>query len=204
MNHVWKKFIVLEGIDGAGTTTQLKRLEQKFNSRGLPVYPTFEPTDGPIGKHIRRILRKEIPTTPGALARLFSADREEHIYLPVTGIQEYLNDDYWVVCDRYFFSSLVYQSMEIAFETVQELNKSFPLPEYLFYLEVSSDIAARRRAGRIQEELFEETSIQKRIIKSYERALGLFVDSPMQIHKINGEFPAEQVTEEIWKILDLG
>jgi dTMP kinase len=137
------------------------------------------------------------------MARLFSADREEHLYLPVTGIQEYLNEGYWVVCDRYFFSSLVYQSMEVAFNIVKDLNKGFPLPEYLFYLEVSSEVAARRREGRNQEELFEETSIQKRIIKGYEKALGLFVNSPMQIHKLNGELPPEEITEEIWSILDL-
>jgi dTMP kinase len=203
MNHVWKKFIVLEGIDGAGTTTQLKRLEQKFNTHSLPVYATFEPTDGLIGKHIRRILRKEIPSTPASLARLFSADREEHLFLPGTGIQDYLDDDYWVVCDRYFFSSLVYQSMELPFETVWDLNKSFPLPEYLFYLEVSRDIAAKRREGRHQEELFETSSIQQRIIKGYEKALGLFVDSSMQVHKLDGELPPEEVTEEIWSILGL-
>jgi len=197
LNRVWNKFIVLEGIDGSGTTTQLGLLEQKFQEKGLPVFATFEPSDGPIGTLVRRILRKELPTTPQALAKLFAADREDHLYLRPGGIQDHLDDDYWVICDRYFFSSLVYQSMDLPYQEVWNLNKNFPLPQYLFFVDVVGETAAKRRAERKKEELFESSNIQNRIIKGYEKVLGEFLDSAMQIHRINGENSPTEILQEI-------
>ena len=81
-------FIALEGIDGAGTTTQLERLAGRLRERGLPVHRTREPSDGPIGTMIRQVLSGRIvvnglqgPRPPSwtTMALLFAADRTDHV-----------------------------------------------------------------------------------------------------------------------------
>lgn len=109
-------FIVLEGIDGAGTSTQAAMLGTWFRDRGLPVHVTGQPTDGPIGSMIRQVLthRLVVPgiTGPRALgwasmALLFAADRLDHLD---ACIEPNLMDGVTVVCDRYDLSSIIYQS----------------------------------------------------------------------------------------------
>ena len=71
-------FIVFEGIDGAGTSTQIERLQKRLKHK--PVFFTAEPTELETGKFLRRILKGDISVTPETAARLFAADRSEHVY----------------------------------------------------------------------------------------------------------------------------
>jgi len=102
------KLIVLEGIDGAGTTTQAKKLAARLNELDFSAYFTFEPSQGPIGKLIRQFLAGE-HQPPRMMAQLFSADRWSHL---ATEIIPKLNAGVNVICDRYILSTMVYQSVQ--------------------------------------------------------------------------------------------
>src|SRR3954464_11602121 len=109
------RFVVLEGIDGAGTTTQVARLAERLRKDGgQPVRVTREPSDGPIGSLVRQVLtgRIVIPggRAPGGatMALLFAADRMDHVE---SDIEPFLGQGGIVVSDRYDASSLAYQSV---------------------------------------------------------------------------------------------
>ncbi len=129
---ILKKFIVLEGLDGSGTTTQIKMLSDKFKNSGIKLLVTAEPTDNRIGRIIRETLHHKYKIKPDTLALLFAADRNEHLF-GKKGIIDYLDEGYYVISDRYFFSSIAYQSLNCDLDWVIALN-NFPLPEYLFLL----------------------------------------------------------------------
>ena len=99
---ILKNFIVFEGIDGAGTSTQIKRL---VDSNAEKFFATAEPTTGETGKFLRRMLGGEFHVDEKTNAYLFAADRCEHIY-GADGVIEKINSGKTVVSDRYFFSSM--------------------------------------------------------------------------------------------------
>lgn len=199
-SEIWHNFIVIEGLDGSGTTTQLRRLKTFGAEHNHPVWTTWEPTDNPVGLLIRKVLRKEEDVSAETLARLFSTDRFEHLYAPGKGIRPRLDRGETVICDRYIFSSLAYQSLDCGFERVLELN-DYPLPEKLIYIDVPWQVCQERRNERDMEELFEGAPIQQRIHDNYERALALFADRGMTIHRIDGTRSSDEVFEEIRKLL---
>ena len=108
------RFIVLEGIDGAGTTTQCARLAARLRAGKAPVRTTREPSDGPVGATIRQILAGRVVGAGGrapgwaTMALLFAADRADHIDAE---IEPFLSTGGTVISDRYDASSLAYQSV---------------------------------------------------------------------------------------------
>jgi dTMP kinase len=131
------RFAVLEGLDGSGTTTQLRLAGRRLEREGVPHFLTWEPTDGPVGTLIRSILRHEVPAEPCTVAMLYAADRSEHLHGP-GGILERASRGELVLSDRYLFSSLAYQSLECPEEQVAGLNAGFPLPELLVFVDTRS------------------------------------------------------------------
>ena len=109
---ILKSFIVFEGLDGAGTTTQIKNLARYYEFNKRPYYITNEPTSNPIGTLIRDVLQKKVSTTPEALALLYAADRHDHLYNPAYGIERMTEEGRVVMTDRYFYSSIAYQSVQ--------------------------------------------------------------------------------------------
>ena len=110
-------FIAIEGIDGAGTTTQAARLAAALRKRGLPVRTTHEPTDGPIGALIRQVLNGRVVVAGPAgstslgwstMALLFAADRLDHLQAEII---PNLMDGVTVITDRYDASSIAYQGV---------------------------------------------------------------------------------------------
>ncbi|MBI9108920.1 MAG: dTMP kinase [Spirochaetales bacterium] len=195
-----KNFIVLEGLDGSGTTTQLKMMENYLKRKDIPVYTTCEPSPLPTGRLIRRILRKEVTVEPETLARLFSADRYEHLFGSVDGILTHLSAGEVVITDRYLFSSFAYQSLDCGFDLVRDLNK-YPLPEYLIYLKLSPEICRQRMKNRDMEELFDADRIQKRIIENYERGMDIYSKSGMKTVVIDGTRRPGEICSEIMKAI---
>lgn len=194
-NEILKNFIVIEGLDGSGTTTQLNMLTEKLKADGKSVFATCEPSPLPSGQLIRKALEKEITLEAETLARLFSADRYEHLYSKSDGIIKHLKENRIVISDRYLFSSLAYQSLECGFDLVDSLNK-YPLPEYLIYIDLSPEICRQRMRGRELEELFDGESLQMKIIENYERGIALYESSGMKTVRIDGtKKPAEICTE---------
>lgn len=198
---VLDKFIVLEGIDGSGTTTQLKLLEQRFASAGISFWITCEPTTGPVGQLIRSVLGGEIDVLATTLAHLFVADRNEHVYHRQNGIAARVSRGEIVVCDRYLFSSLAYQSVECGFDYVYALNGAFPLPSDVVFLEVPVEEGDRRSAARGSREIFEHTEFQRKVIDTYERTFGIY-NKKIRIHRIDGTLPPASINEKIWSVVE--
>jgi dTMP kinase len=185
-------FIVFEGADGAGTTTQSKLLAEELEKRFGPenVIWTCEPSTGPIGAFIRTILRGEVDRTPGneAMKLLFTTDRLDHIE---TDISPALSAGKWVVCDRFYLSTLVYQgatdilgrfgdrisvgmrlehlqTMRTEMENRMKLKFPFPFPDVTLILDVNPDEIARRRERRGgKTEIFESCRMQNEVCLLY-------------------------------------
>ncbi len=175
-------FIVVEGIDGSGSTTHSKLLSKALEKRGKDVVLTCEPTHGPIGGQIRQILQKRlfVPDDAGprafswsTMALLFAADRLDHLDSTIIPA---LRDGRVVISDRYDLSSLAYQSAtskqpELAIPWIRELNRLALRPALTLVLDVDAAVASERRGARgSREELFEEHSIQERLAQIYLRA----------------------------------
>jgi dTMP kinase len=176
------RFIVLEGIDGAGTTTQAKRLRDALVARGTPVCLTCEPTAGPIGTLIRQALQRKLvlpgSTEPHALswssmALLFAADRLDHLD---TVVLPALAEGKTVVSDRYVLSSLAYQSVtspegEKSVAWIREINARAIRADLTLVFDVDDAVAAERRALRGgPAEIYEVSDIQRRLSAAYARA----------------------------------
>ena len=172
------RFIVLEGIDGAGTTTQtialVDRLRRETKAR---VLGTREPSDGPIGSLVRQVLtgRVVIPAgrAPGwtTMALLFAADRMDHVE---SEIEPTMLEDGIVVSDRYDASSLAYQSVssgrggETAVEWIRELNRHALRPDLTIVLDLPPDVAAARRGSRGEAaQLYEQNEVQQALATFY-------------------------------------
>lgn len=200
---VLKKFIVLEGIDGAGTSTQIKRLVQTNPDKYIA---TAEPTSGPTGKFLRQMLAGDFKVDERTNAYLFAADRCEHIF-GKGGVKELCESGKTVVSDRYFFSSLAYQSVSCGLELPQLLNSPFPLPEYLFFFDINPEISlARVNARNESKEIYENLEAQKKIAALYEKVISMYEQNPalreeMKIIRLDASKTIEEISGIILKIL---
>lgn len=195
-------FIVLEGIDGSGTTTQLERLARHLESRGRRVHRTREPSTGPIGRLIREALLggHRLPDgTPAdglAMALLFAADRRDHLKRE---IEPALADGQDVISDRYLLSSLAYQAEEADRSWVAALARDLREPDLTLLLEVPVvAAAARRRAAGRPDERYDADDVQARVAERY-RALA--AASP-NIIIIDATPDVDQVTRSLTAALD--
>lgn len=202
--QVLKNFIVLEGLDGSGTTTQSELLAERFLRTGVACEVAFEPTPQPIGLLCRKVLKKELDLDPRALALLFAADRAQHLFDRREGLLQATAADRVVVCDRYLFSSLAYQSLDCGFEWVLGLNREFPLPEVLIFLDVPPAECNRRMRTREQVELFDNLELQEQILSLYRRGIASFSESEMRVGWVSGVGPREEVHERIWSFIGRG
>ncbi|MGE4453180.1 MAG: dTMP kinase [Sphaerochaeta sp.] len=200
MPSVLQNFVVFEGLDGAGTTTQMQLLAEACDQRDLPCRATFEPTDKPIGRLVRSVLRKQIVTTPLALAMLYAADREDHLYNPVNGLTQDLEAGKLVICDRYLYSSLAYQSVDSDYETIHRLNQ-FPSPQYIFFIDTPVDECLRRIKGRgNDEELFERHEFLEKVKQNYERIFET-LDKDVSLVRLDGLQKKEEIAKKIQELL---
>lgn len=165
-------FIVFEGLDGSGKTTQAKLLADRLSERGRRVHLTAEPTTGPIGAELRHYLAHRLSFDPRVLPYLFAADRADHLYNAESGILAALASGVTVICDRYVLSSLAYQSTEAARELVETLNRDFPPPDLTVYLDVTPEegLAAKQRQSHLSE-ANDTLHKQAAVAREYARAL---------------------------------
>ncbi|MEK6608904.1 MAG: dTMP kinase [Myxococcota bacterium] len=182
--------IALEGIDGAGTTTQTRLLAAWMGHRGLAVHATREPSDGPVGLLLRQILRGAIGSDARAVALLFAADRINHVEREIGPA---LAAGRHVVTDRYVLSSLAYQSLDCDEVWIETINRFARPADITLLLDVPVDAAAERRAreGRAQER-FDAGDVQRRVADRYRglaRARGATV--------LDGTLEPERVHEDV-------
>ncbi len=154
------KFIVFEGIDGAGKTTQINLLASALRERGIDCIVTCEPTTLPSGKLLRRALSGEIPATPMDMAEMFARDRVNHNKDTEQGIEKQLTDNITVISDRYYYSSLAYQGAALGYETVAKLNLENPdirTPDLCIFLDLTPEKSLERIGARadVPREIYE-------------------------------------------------
>lgn len=199
---VLRNFIVLEGIDGAGTSTQLNFLK-KMLPQDKTLF-TAEPTDSVTGKFLRSILRGDMELDPGTTAFLFAADRHEHLHCP-GGIIETCNNGGITVTDRYIFSSLAYQSASCGEALPRLLNSTFPLPEYLFFFDIEPSVSLKRISGRGVTEIYEKQDFLEKTAAEYRKVIKEYQETAketgMNIIILDASKPVAEVSEKIWSIL---
>ena len=147
-------FVVLEGIDGSGTTTQLPRLVAHLGARGRAAVATREPSTGPVGQLLRQVLAGQHRLTDGAafdgraMALLFAADRRDHLCREIEPALAAGSD---VVSDRYLLSSLAYQAEEAERDWVAGLARGVRRADLTLLLDVPIPVAAARRRAAATE-----------------------------------------------------
>jgi len=189
------KFIVLEGLDGSGQSTQAALLKEFLEKeKKISVVLTKEPTNQPpIGTLIRQILKKEINVDPLTLQLLFCADRAEHLK---NVIEHALKNNQWVISDRYFFSTIAYGSLNLNFDWLIKLNENFLMPDIIFLLKVKPETCLKRiDKERGKREFFEELDKLKKVWKGYQ----LLTKKFSNVKVINGEKSIKEVFSKIKK-----
>ena len=190
--------IIIEGLDGAGTTTQARLIGEKFQKEGREVFLTHEPTDNPIGKVVRQVLQKKISTTPEALALLFSSDRDDHLYNEEYGILRQVKENRIVISDRYFYSSIAYQGVQCDMGFVENINSRFPHPRYLIFIDTLPSVCMDRIERRgSKKEIFEKQDFLSRVRTGYLKQLENLPEG-VKLLRVNGEKSIEEIEEEIW------
>jgi len=137
-----------------------------------------------VGRLIRDALSGRIPLEPKALARLFIADRHEHLY-GTGGIRKVLDSGAIYLTDRYFFSSLAYQTLDADWEWVDDLNADFPLPGHLIFLGIPVSDAMNRLSSRSSREIFDHSELQIRVSEAYKKSLDAYRSSEMKILELD-------------------
>ncbi len=200
---VIKNFIVFEGIDGTGTSTQIKKLQEHFKPE--QIYISAEPTTGETGKFLRKILSSDIKVNEKTAAFLFAADRCEHIF-GTNGIIDQTQKGKIAVSDRYLFSSLAYQAVTCGKELPSLLNSMFPLPEFLFYFKIDPEISIKRVENRGEtKEIYEKISFQKETAKLYDAVINEYKAKKikdMKIIEVDASKSIEEVSAFIWDNLN--
>ena len=163
-------FIVIEGLDGAGGTTQSRLLQSWLERQGHTVVQTNEPTDLPVGQLIRQVIQDpHSKVGDEVLAYLFAADRQNHL---TQTILPALSSGTVVLSDRYYHSSLAYQSISLDFDFVAQLNEPFQAPDITVFLLLEPETSF----GRVQKrglpiERFETLDRLRSIAQSYNRVI---------------------------------
>jgi dTMP kinase len=194
------KLIVLEGLDGAGTTSQAARLCTALNGRGILTHQTRQPSDGPIGKLIRQMLTGSHMMEDGSMPHqdmfslLFAADRMDHCQREVAPA---LAAGKVVVADRWYHSSFAYQGTSADAAWLATLNQRARVPNLTLFLKVAPEVAAQRRtlAGRSQE-LFEDLAMQQKVASGYDTVM-LTLSSKETIVTVDGEQSMDAVFAEV-------
>ena len=194
------KFIVLEGIDGAGTTTQSALLAKELAKMGYRVVTTQEPTLGPIGMLIRGILRGRIvgkgqAFDQKAVALLFAADRLDHIACEINPL---VHKGIFVVSDRYVLSSLAYQSIFAEYEWVKEINRFALKPDLTIFLDVPPDVALNRIAlSRQDKDIYEDQQTLVKVYEAYKKIVSCYPYGELVV--VNGIGTVEEVAASVFE-----
>lgn len=193
-------FIAIEGLDGSGKSSAARQLTEMLNeSNNGAVLLTYEPHDPSCaGVFIRQVLTKEIQTfTPRVLALAFAANRLDHCDREIIPWLEG-GEGRMVISDRYYLSSLVYQSSEdFPYASVLALNEKAKKPDIIFFINVSDEICYERMKIRNQpEELFEKNLSDSRR-KFHEAISFLRTHNNDNIVEIDGSGSISEVTNAI-------
>lgn len=195
------RFIVFEGLDGSGQSTQVRLLAERLRADGRQVVLGKEPTsDSEAGREIIKALTHQITVSPKRLQELFTEDRRAHlndVILPA------LASGAVVVEDRYSMSTFAFGSADCDLEWLIELNKEFPWPDATFILKVRPEVSLKRIAARGKPaELFEKQEKLEKVSAAYDLLARRFpgcivLDGEGTIEEVQA-----QVLQHVLKVLE--
>ncbi len=203
------KFVVFGGIDGSGKGTLINILKNYLLGKGYSkdeILVTHEPSKSKFGKEIKRLLKVEKDPSANAtkFLDLYVKDREEHLRKEVLPA---LEKGKIVLCDRYKYSTIVYQSIQgIPKEDIIELHAAMPVPDLVMILDLPVDIALKRIDAdekRRELEKFEKKQFLEKVRKGFKELPAvlpeeniIIIDSSKPIEKV-----AERAKEELNKLI---
>lgn len=197
------KFIVFEGIDGSGKSTQIALLCEKLKKEGRSVYMTAEPTASVSGGMLRDALSGVRHRTPGELAALFLLDRINHNVNPVNGIKKMLGEGFDVISDRYYYSSLAYQGSETSDTWVSDMNLNCPeirRPDLCIFLDLTPKASLERIGkGRAVTEIYEEEGKLDATRKAYFNVFDRLREKGENIKIVNAARDVEEIAKDIFE-----
>jgi dTMP kinase len=182
-------FIVIEGLDGSGKTTQAKLLAKKLRKSHNAIC-TAEPSRGKTGAFIRKCClygEKRLPTEAEAL--LFAADRIEHIHNEVAPA---LEEGKLVICDRYIYSSLAYQgSAGLSLDWIKTINSRALQPDFSIFIDVPPE--------RVLERLQRKKSVMETLeTQSKVRDVYLKFVAKGELVRVDGDKPKKDVADALY------
>ena len=194
------RFIVFEGIDGAGKTTQINRLAERLRAEGRRVMVTAEPTVSVTGGLLRDALGGISQRTAGEMAAMFVLDRIFHNVNPVHGIEKMLAEGIDVICDRYYYSSLAYQGSDTDFTWVRDMNLNCPeirKPDVCIFLDLTPEQSmARIEGGRVTKEIYETDEKLTRVRNQFYRVFEELKERD-RIEIVDASRSIEEIHQEI-------
>jgi dTMP kinase len=187
--------ICIEGLDRSGKTTQSHLLVENLKSKGFEAVYTTEPSNGEIGRFIRRyVLQRHKRISAHIEALLFAADRIDHVERE---IKPMLNEGKIVVSDRYIYSSFAYQGAAgLDMRWIREINRMVPEPDLAIYLEVPIEVIMERLKRKRGKSIMESREIQEKVREVY---IKLVKDGKLIM--VDGNRPIVEVSQDIQKIV---
>lgn len=198
------RFIVFEGLDGSGKSTQISLLEKKLKAEGRKVAVTCEPTQSVTGGALRDALSGNYSRSQAELAAMFLADRIFHNVNKNTGIQAALEKGFDVICDRYYYSSFAYQGMDCGLDWVMKMNLDCPeimKPDVCIFLDLDAEGSKRRiDINRASSEIFEKEDTLKLVRSKFYEVFALLKDENIRI--VDASRSIEEIAADIAAISD--
>lgn len=204
-----KLFIVIEGIDCSGKTTQAELLKKYFITQKQQAVISSEPSNGIIGNMIRQALKQRIIFSRNRalfdqqMAYLFAADRHDHLYNDIDGVFKLIADNYHVISTRYYFSSLAYNcDTQDKFDFIKKLNDRFPNPDLTIYLDLPIEAAIVRLQERSLQEVYETKSKLTSVREQYQKIFAEYDGKAISIDATKGrEYIHRLIVEEVEAII---
>lgn len=196
-----KLFIVFEGIDSSGKTTQAQLLKEYFIASKEQAVISPEPSNGIIGNLIRQALKQRIVFSKEQrlfdeqMAYLFAADRHDHLYNDVDGVFKLIKDSYHVISTRYYFSSLAYNCDTVEqFEFIKKLNDRFPNPDLTIYIDIPIEVSLLRLQERSLQEIYETKAKLTKVRQQYQQ---IFAEYNGRAIAIDGTQDTQEIHRQI-------
>ena len=194
-------FIVFEGIDGAGKTSQIELLAKKIEELGGKVHTTAEPSSLESGKALRRALSGAEPKSECEMATMFVLDRIGHN----REINEHLEKGETVISDRYYYSSLAYQGQATDYQWVRTMNIDCPeirTPDICIYLDLTPEQSLQRISkGRESVEIYENLEKLSVVRDAFFSVIDDLKGKGERIFKVDASRSIEEISEEIFEII---
>jgi dTMP kinase len=194
------KFITFEGGEGAGKSTQAKRLAERLEGAGIATLVTREPGGTPLGEDIRGLILKDRPQDPVTELLLFAAARAEHM----TGvIRPALDDGTWVISDRFMDSTRVYQGKLYGLEPqlielLEKYTVSADVPNLTLILDLPPEAGLERATtrGTLSRYDAERIETHETLRQGF---LEIATNEPRRCVLIDGHLPLDSVATAVWQ-----